>query len=51
MRTKNKNTVVLSPQANYTHWATATGRRIVVPTFVDKEVSHGQRGGTPTAVF
>jgi hypothetical protein len=43
---KNK----LRPQANYTEWTTATGRRILVPTFVDRVVSRGQRGGTPTAV-
>jgi hypothetical protein len=43
-------TVAFSPQANYTDWATATGRRILVPTFVDRMVSRGQRGGTPTAV-
>jgi hypothetical protein len=39
-----------SPQANYTDWATATGRRILVPAFVDRGVLCGQRGGTLMAV-
>jgi hypothetical protein len=42
--------VALSPQTNYTDCSTATGRRISVPTFVDRGVLRGQRGGTPTAV-
>jgi hypothetical protein len=42
--------MALSPQANYSDWATATGRRILVPTFVDRGVSRGQRGGSPTVV-
>jgi hypothetical protein len=42
--------VAFSLQANYIDWATATGRWILVPTFVDRAVSHGQRGGTLTAV-
>jgi hypothetical protein len=47
----NKTTsVALSPQANYTHWATATCRRNLVPNFVDKGASRGQRGGSPTVV-
>jgi hypothetical protein len=29
---------------------TATGPQILVPTFVDRGVSHGQLGRTPTAV-
>jgi hypothetical protein len=37
--------VALSPQANYTDWVTATCRRNLVPTFVDRGVSRGQRGG------
>jgi hypothetical protein len=45
-----KNSVTFSPQANYIDWATATGRRILVPTFVDRGVSRGQRGGSPTVV-
>jgi hypothetical protein len=42
--------MALSPQANYTHCATAIGGRILRPTFVDRGVSRGQRGGNPTAV-
>jgi hypothetical protein len=38
------------PQANYTDWSTATGRRILVPTFMDRGVSRSQRDGTPTDV-
>jgi hypothetical protein len=45
-----KQTVAFSPQANYTDWATATGRRNLVPTFVDRGVSRGQRGGSPRVV-
>jgi hypothetical protein len=44
------NSVALSPQTNYTDWATTTCRRNLVPTFVDKEVSRGQRGGSHTVV-
>jgi hypothetical protein len=44
------NTVAFSPQANYTDWSTATGRRVLVPTFADRGVSYDQRGGSPTAV-
>jgi hypothetical protein len=50
---KNKqktNSVTLSPQANFTGWATATCRRNSVPTFADRGVSRGQRGWSPTAV-
>jgi hypothetical protein len=43
---KQTNSVGFSPQANYT----ATGRRILVPIFVDRGVSRGQRGGLPMAV-
>jgi hypothetical protein len=42
--------VALSPRANYTDRATATYRRNLVPTFVDRGVSRGQRGGSPTVV-
>jgi hypothetical protein len=42
--------VALSPRANFTDWATATFRRILIPTFVDREVSSGQRAGSSTAV-
>jgi hypothetical protein len=44
------NSVALSPQANYIDWETATCWRNLVPTFVDREVSRGQHGGSPTAV-
>jgi hypothetical protein len=37
-------------QANYTDWATATCWQILVPTFADRGVSRGQRGGSPTVV-
>jgi hypothetical protein len=37
-----------SPQAKYTDWATATGLRNLLPTFVDRGVSRGQRGGSFT---
>jgi hypothetical protein len=47
---KQTNSVALSPQANYTDLATATCRRNLVPTFVDRGVSRGQRGGSPTVV-
>jgi hypothetical protein len=43
-----KNSVALSPQVNYTDLAAATCRRNLVPTFVDRRVSRGQRGGSPT---
>jgi hypothetical protein len=44
------NSVARSPQANYTDWATATCRRNLVSTFVDRGVSRGQRGGLYTVV-
>jgi hypothetical protein len=47
---KQTNSVALSPRANYTDWATATCRRNLVPTFVDRRMSRGQRGGSPTVV-
>jgi hypothetical protein len=47
---KQTNSVALSPQASYIDWTTATCRRNLVPTFVDKWVSRGQRGGYPTVV-
>jgi hypothetical protein len=37
-----QNSVALSPQANYTDWATATCRRNLAPTFADRGVSRGQ---------
>jgi hypothetical protein len=50
-RTGLSLSVAFSPQVNYTDWATATGRRTLVPNFVDRGVSRGQRGGLPTAVI
>jgi hypothetical protein len=44
------NSVALSPQANFTDWSIATGRRNLVPTFADRGVSRGQCGGSPTVV-
>jgi hypothetical protein len=45
-----KNSVALSPRVNYTNWSTATCQRNLMPTFVDRGVSRGQRGGSPTVV-
>jgi hypothetical protein len=36
--------MAFSPQANYTDWETAAGRRILVPTFADRGMSRGQSG-------
>jgi hypothetical protein len=47
---KKPTSVALSPRANYTDWATATCRRNLVSTFVDRGVSRGQRGGSPAVV-
>jgi hypothetical protein len=47
---KSTNSVAFSLQANYTDWATATCQRNLVPTFVDRGVSRGQHGGSPTVV-
>jgi hypothetical protein len=47
---KQTNPVAFSPQANSTDWAAANCRRILVPTFADRWVSRGQRGGSPTVV-
>jgi hypothetical protein len=49
-RQNKKKSVGFSPQANYTDWATATCRRNLVPTFADRGVSRGERGGSPTVV-
>jgi hypothetical protein len=38
------------PQANSTYWVTATHQSILVPTFVVRDVSRGQRGVMSTAV-
>jgi hypothetical protein len=48
--TNKTNSLALSPRNNYTDWATATCRRNLVTTFVDRGVSRGQRGGSPTVV-
>jgi hypothetical protein len=42
--------VALSPQANYTNWATAASWRNLVPTFVDRGVLCGQCGRSPMVV-
>jgi hypothetical protein len=47
---KETNSVALTPQANYTDWSTATCRLNLVPTFVDRGVSRGQRDGSRTVV-
>jgi hypothetical protein len=47
---KKTNSVALSTQANYTDWATANCQRNLVPAFVDRGVSRGQRSGSPTVV-
>jgi hypothetical protein len=47
---KQTNSVAFSPQANYTDWATAICWRNLVPTFADRRVSRGQRGGSRTVV-
>jgi hypothetical protein len=44
------NSLAFSPQANYTDWATATCSRNLVPTFADRGVSRGRRGGSTTVV-
>jgi hypothetical protein len=44
------NSVALSPQANYTDWATATCLWNLVAAFVDRRVSRGQCGGSLTVV-
>jgi hypothetical protein len=44
------NSVAYSRQVNYTDRSTATCWRNLVPTFVDRGVSRGQRGRSPTVV-
>jgi hypothetical protein len=39
--------VAFSPQANSKYWATAAGRRILVPTFADRNVSGDKPSGPP----
>jgi hypothetical protein len=43
---KHKAAWFFSLQANCANWATAAGRRILEPTFADRGVSRGQRGGS-----
>jgi hypothetical protein len=50
VKVKQTNSVALSRRANYTDWATAACRRNLVPTYVDRGVSHGQRSGSLTVV-
>jgi hypothetical protein len=45
------NSVALSPQSNYTDRAIATCRRNIAPTFMDRGVSRGQRGGSPRTLI
>jgi hypothetical protein len=47
---KQTNCMAFSLQVNYTDRVTATGQRILMPTFADRGVSRGQRGGILTAV-
>jgi hypothetical protein len=47
---KQTNSVALSPQVNYTDWVTATCRRNLVPTFVERGVSRDHRSASPTAI-
>jgi hypothetical protein len=47
---KQTNSVAFSPQANYTDWATGTCWQNLVPTFVARGVSRGQRGRPPTVI-
>jgi hypothetical protein len=47
---KQTISVSLSPQANYTDWATTTCWRNLVPTFVGRGVSRRQCGKSPTVV-
>jgi hypothetical protein len=44
------NSVAFSPRANYTDRASATCWRNLVPTFVDRGVSRGQRDASPKAL-
>jgi hypothetical protein len=42
---KQMNSVAFSPQANYTDWATAAGRRILLPNFADRRYCRPDDGG------
>jgi hypothetical protein len=50
MAKQKTNSVAFSPQSNYTDWVIATCQRNLVPTFADRGVSRGQRGGSPTVI-
>jgi hypothetical protein len=47
----SSHSVVFSPQANYTDWATSSCWRNLVPTFADIDVSRGQRGESPRSLI
>jgi hypothetical protein len=49
VRTKT-NSVSIRPQVNSTDWATATCWLNLVPTFANRGLSRGQRGGSPRVV-
>jgi hypothetical protein len=48
--TYKTKSVAFSPQEKYIDCATATCWRNLVPTFADRGVFRGQRGGSPTVV-
>jgi hypothetical protein len=48
--TRQTGSVAFSTQANYANQATATSWQNLVPSSVDRGVSHGQHGRSPTAV-
>jgi hypothetical protein len=48
--TNKTNFMDFSPRVNYADWATATCRQNLVPTFMDRGVSRGQHGGSPTVI-
>jgi hypothetical protein len=50
LSTKNNKLRGLYSASELTDWETATCWRNLVPTFADREVSRGQRGGSPKVV-
>jgi hypothetical protein len=48
---KKTHSVALGPRENYTDWATATCQWNLVPTFVYRRVSRGQRGDPPRSLI
>jgi hypothetical protein len=50
LENKQTNCVAFSPQSSHTDLSTATSRRILMPTFVDRGVSRGPLDGSPTVV-